>query len=198
MTFVRRLRLLPLIVLASFALQRVAAAASDDATVQNEQQCVSAIRANLPEFRKLSATQLRTSLSKVARAQAEGRAAAVSSTADHATVYLLTAIQRCGQQQGEVPCVADSLPAAPPAERVLLAADIINAAPLMPHFLTQTLLTAVRLAPGAAYVSMYESGSTDATGAPFPCAHAPCMHAPSPVPETCCAQAPGCASWRTS
>lgn len=193
MTAVHEIRLLPLIVLACFAFERCATAAADYAAGRDEQQCVSAIRASLPDFRKLSGAQLRTSFSKVARAQAQGSAAPVSSTADQATVYLLTAIQRCGQQQAEVPCVADSIPATPPAERVLLAADIIDSAPLMPHFLTQTLLTAVRLAPGAVYVSIYESGSTDATGAaPALCNRALCRHAPSTVLKNCCAQVPGC------
>ena len=169
MTGVCGWRLLPLIVLVYVAFEGSAAASSDDAAAWDEQQCVSAIRANLQDFSKLSGAQLRLSFSKVARAQAQGRAAAVSSPADQATVYLLTAIQRCGQQQAEVPCVTDSLPAAPPAERVLLAADIINSAPLMPHFLIQMLLTIVKLAPGAVYVSIYESGSTDATGAPLLC-----------------------------
>ena len=144
-------------------LGRVAADAPADVKARDE-ACISAILDNLSALRKLSPTQMRIALAKIARSQVQGRPAAVSSTADQAVVYLLTAIQRCGPQQAEVPCVLDSLPAAASAQRVLIAADVIDSAHLMPHFLTQLLLTAVTLDSHATFISIYESGSTDATG----------------------------------
>lgn len=51
-------------------------------------------------------------------------------------------------------------------EKVLIAANLHNSVALMPHYSLQLLaLLAVR-PPGSTFLSVYESGSSDATGAP--------------------------------
>lgn len=50
-------------------------------------------------------------------------------------------------------------------EKVLIAANLHNSVALMPHYSLQLLaLLAVR-PPGSVFLSIYESGSSDATGA---------------------------------
>ena len=161
------------IVLLWWSVGNTAADAPADVKARDE-ACITAIRDDLSVLRKLSSAQLRTAFAKIARSQVQGKPATVSSTADQAVVYLLTAIQQCDFQQAEVACVLDSLPAAAPAQRVFIAADVINSAHLMPHFITQLLLTTVTLNAQTTFLSIYESGSTDATGAVL---RQSCMHA---------------------
>ena len=51
------------------------------------------------------------------------------------------------------------------SHRVLLAANMHNNEELLPHYLAQLIHVLSLLPPGSAFLSIYESGSTDATGA---------------------------------
>ena len=126
-----------------------------------------AAQPSLLRLGKLSEAQFRTSLRKIALLQLGGDGS-LSSPADHAVLQMLAAMHgaRC-KDQAEVPCVQEQLPAVPPDQRVFIASDLINSARLMPHFVTQMLFTAAILPPGAVFVSVYESGSSDATGGHF-------------------------------
>ena len=66
-----------------------------------------------------------------------------------------------------------------PAQRVLLAANMHNNEELLPHYIAQLVHMLALLPPGSAFLSIYESGSTDATGA---CS----SHRPSCCSARCC------------
>jgi len=52
--------------------------------------------------------------------------------------------------------------------KVLVAANLHDSAALMPHYTLQLLALLAALPRGSAFLSVYESGSTDDTGTPFP------------------------------
>ena len=56
-------------------------------------------------------------------------------------------------------------PASGRGSKVLIAANLHNNAALMPHYTLQLAALLATLPRGAAYLSIYESGSTDDTGA---------------------------------
>lgn len=56
-------------------------------------------------------------------------------------------------------------------QRVFIAANFKNNGDLMPHFIQQLLLAIVAMPSDNAFVSIYESGSTDLTGT-APCSMA--------------------------
>lgn len=65
-----------------------------------------------------------------------------------------------------VPCAADAtLPPAPAGARLFIASNLHDNEPLLPHYTLQLLQLLVALPPNSAYVSLYESGSADRTGA---------------------------------
>ncbi len=78
-----------------------------------------------------------------------------------------------------IPCFRDpTLPLPKPGLRLLIANNLHNSEVLMPHFVTQMLRLLALLPRGSAFVSIYESGSKDRTGArpgvlrrlnPLPC-----------------------------
>ena len=51
-------------------------------------------------------------------------------------------------------------------KRVLLAANMHDNEELLPHYVAQLIHVLALLPPGSAFLSIYESGSTDATGQP--------------------------------
>ena len=51
--------------------------------------------------------------------------------------------------------------------KVLVAANLHNSGALMPHYTLQLLALLAALPRGTAFLSVYESGSTDDTGTPF-------------------------------
>lgn len=55
--------------------------------------------------------------------------------------------------------------ASAPPSPILIAADFRDAAHVLPHWARQALALAARAPPGAAFISLYESGSADASGA---------------------------------
>ena len=91
------------------------------------------------------------------------------------TLYMRRALAAARQFLGEVeertsqngvPCLDDpTLPPVPAGTSVLLASNLHNNEALLPHFALQLLQLLVGLPQGSAYVSIYESGSTDRTGA---------------------------------
>ena len=80
------------------------------------------------------------------------------------------------------------------SHRVLLAANMHNNEELLPHYLAQLIHVLSLLPPGSAFLSIYESGSTDATGGQR---WQPCNAEP-PIPSTAdrapCVQPCGCRS----
>ncbi|KAK9806939.1 hypothetical protein WJX72_008114 [[Myrmecia] bisecta] len=64
----------------------------------------------------------------------------------------------------DIPCPVDkTMPALDAHETYLVAANLHNSEPLMPHFIVQLLGFLAALNPRAMFVSIYESGSTDKT-----------------------------------
>lgn len=55
------------------------------------------------------------------------------------------------------------------AERYLIAANMHNNEDVLPHFIIQLVHLFAVLPPETAFLSIYESGSTDSTGATFTC-----------------------------
>jgi hypothetical protein len=77
----------------------------------------------------------------------------------------LAAFEQCGKKRAPVPCLQDlSMQELPPDQRYYFAANLRNTAEMLPHFTTQMLFTVTTLPVGQAFVSIYESGSTDTTG----------------------------------
>ncbi len=63
-----------------------------------------------------------------------------------------------------IPCKHDpTLPTPPSTKRYVVATNLHNSAGIMPNFIVQLLKLLIDLPAEAAYVSAYESGSTDAT-----------------------------------
>ena len=96
-----------------------------------------------------------------------------------AAQQLLQVIEQRASENG-VPCHGDAtLPPVPAGTRLFLASNLHNNEALLPHYTLQLLQLLVGLSQGSAYVSIYESGSTDRTGGampPPPCSQV--THAP--------------------
>ena len=68
-----------------------------------------------------------------------------------------------------VDCIEDpSLPPIPAGDKLLIASNLHNNEELLPHYILQLLGLLVQLPEGTAYVSIYESGSTDKSGGAAP------------------------------
>ena len=92
---------------------------------------------------------------------------------EQGALRLLAAVEARAARQ-RIPCFRDpTLPLPKPGLRLLLANNLHNNEVLMPHYITQMLRLLALLPPGSAYVSIYESGSKDQTGA--------CPFRPAPV-----------------
>lgn len=67
-----------------------------------------------------------------------------------------------------IECIVDpALPDSVHGQKLFLASNLHNNEDLLPHYILQLLQLIVRLPLGSCYVSIYESGSTDQTGAPL-------------------------------
>ena len=84
-----------------------------------------------------------------------------------------------------------------PAERYLVAANMHNNEEVLPHFILQLIHLFAVLPPETAFLSIYESGSTDSTGEVTPstalphlqCVSAPCAWCSSLEAACCCLSA---------
>ena len=131
-----------------------------------DEQCILAIRNSLSELADSPKAQLRQAFQGIARSQLYGRPLQIQEHLEKRAYETLSAIDQCGANTPAVPCLLDpTLPTPPRDKKIFIAANLHNNAALMPHFITQLLLSVVSFTPGAAFVSLYESGSTDATGA---------------------------------
>ena len=86
-------------------------------------------------------------------------------------MHLHTLVQQLTLGPSTVKCWVDSASsssscAPAPQQRVLLAANMHNNEELLPHYIAQLVHVLSLLPLGSAFLSIYESGSTDATGAP--------------------------------
>ena len=132
-----------------------------------DEQCILAIRSGLSDLPVAPKAQLRQAFQGIARSQLYGRPLQIQEHLEKRAYEILSAIDQCGAGTPAVPCLLDpTLPTPPRDKKIFIAANLHNNAALMPHFVTQLLLSVVSLTPGNAFVSLYESGSTDATGAP--------------------------------
>ena len=87
---------------------------------------------------------------------------------EQGALRLLAAVEARAARQ-RIPCFRDpTLPLPKPGLRLLLANNLHNNEALMPHYISQMLRLLALLPPGSAYVSIYESGSKDQTGARAP------------------------------
>ena len=93
---------------------------------------------------------------------------------------LLLGIEQHAAKNG-VPCWEDpTLPPLPAGQHVFLASNLHDNEALLPHFSLQLLRLLVAAPQGSCYVSIYESGSGDRTGAcpvPLPRIMSPWVHA---------------------
>lgn len=153
-----------IILFSIIAVNRSHATDSVNATAV-EEDCINTISKGIPYLKQFSASQLRQAFIHVAAAQKHGRPLTYRSVLDKSVHHGLAAIARCGKKNPEVPCLQDpTMPAAPAGQRVFFASNLRDNAPLMPHYITQMLFTVTALPVGNAFVSIYESGSKDATG----------------------------------
>ena len=153
-----------IVLLTIIAVNKSHASESVNATAV-EEDCINTIRKGIPYLKRFSASQLRQAFINVAAAQKHGRPLVYRNILDKSVHHGLAAIARCGQKTPEVPCLQDpSMPAAPARQRVFFASNLRDNAQLMPHYITQMLFTVTALPVGNAFVSIYESGSKDATG----------------------------------
>lgn len=139
--------------------------ASNGLGAEAEEQCVEAIRTVLTFLKRFSTSQIRQAFIHVAAAQKYGKPLVYRGILDKSVHNGLVAIAKCGKRASQVPCLQDpSMPAPPSGQRIFFASNLRDNAPLMPHYITQMLFTVTTLSPGSAFVSIYESGSSDATG----------------------------------
>ncbi len=111
--------------------------------------------------------QLRQAFQVIARSQLYGRPLQIQEHLEKRIYDILSAVDQCGAGTPAVPCLLDpTLPTPPKDKKIFIASDLHNNAALMPHYITQLLLSVVSLTPGDTFVSLYESGSSDATGMP--------------------------------
>lgn len=79
---------------------------------------------------------------------------------------LLGIEQHAARDKGGVPCWEDpTLPPLPAGQRFFMASNLHNNEALLPHYTKQLLLLLAAAPRGSCYVSIYESGSSDRTGA---------------------------------
>ncbi len=144
-------------------LAAVAAAASD--LQQADEKCITAVTESLGDLDDSPRPQLRQAFQAIARAQLYGRPLKVQEHLEKRAHDILSAVDRCGASTPAVPCLFDATLARPPRDRrIFIAANLRNNAALMPHFIPQLLLSVVSLPYSDTFVSLYESGSVDATG----------------------------------
>ena len=130
------------------------------------EQCILAIKSDLSDLTDSPKAQLRQAFQGIARSQLYGRPLQIQEHLEKRAYEILSAVDQCGAGIPAVPCLLDpTLPTPPRDKKIFIAANLHNNAALMPHFLTQLLLSVISFTPGDAFVSLYESGSTDATGA---------------------------------
>ena len=135
------------------------------ATREADEQCILAIKESLIDLEDSPRVQLRQAFQVIARSQLYGRPLQIQEHLEKRAYDILSAIDQCGAGTPAVPCLLDpTLPAPPRNRRIFIASNLHNNAALMPHYITQLLLSVVSLTPEATFVSLYESGSTDATG----------------------------------
>ncbi len=156
----RCVRIICSVILSSALISLCVASESD------YEQCILAIRSDLSDLTDSPKAQLRQAFQGIARSQLYGRPLQIQEHLEKRAYEILSAVDQCGAGTPAVPCLLDpTLPTPPRDKKIFIAANLHNNAALMPHFITQLLLSVVSLTPGDAFVSLYESGSTDATGA---------------------------------
>ena len=157
----RCVRIVCCVILSSALISLCVASESD------YEQCILAIRSDLSDLTDSPKAQLRQAFQGIARSQLYGRPLQIQEHLEKRAYEILLAVDHCGAGTPAVPCLLDpTLPTPPRDKKIFIAANLHNNAALMPHFITQLLLSVVSFTPGNAFVSLYESGSTDATGAP--------------------------------
>lgn len=144
-------------------LAAVAALAS--ALRQADEKCITAVTQSLGDLDDSPRAQLRQAFQAIARSQLYGRPLQIQEHLEKRAYDILSAVDQCGASTPAVPCLFDATLATPPRDRrIFIAANLHNNAALMPHFIPQLLLSVVSLPYRDTFVSLYESGSTDATG----------------------------------
>ena len=144
-----------------------AAALLSSASREADEQCISAISGSLIDLEDSPKVQLRQAFQVIARSQLYGRPLQIKEHLEKRVYDILSAVDQCGASTPAVPCLLDpTLPTPPKSKRIFIASNLHNNAALMPHYITQLLLSVVSLTPGDTFVSLYESGSTDGTGKP--------------------------------
>ena len=135
------------------------------ASREADEQCIAAISGSLIDLEESPRAQLRQAFQVIARSQLYGRTLQIQEHLEKRVYDILSAVDQCGAGTPAVPCLLDpTLPPAPKNKKIFIASNLHNNAALMPHYITQLLLSVVSLTPGDTFVSLYESGSTDATG----------------------------------
>lgn len=130
-----------------------------------DEECISGIKESLIDLADSPKAQLRQAFKAIARSQLYGRPLQIQEHLEKRVYDILSAVDQCGAGTPAVPCLLD--PTLPPPSRnkkIFIASNLHNVAALMPHYITQLLLSVVSLSSGDVFVSVYESGSTDATG----------------------------------
>ncbi len=137
------------------------------ASRDDNDQCIAAITGSSIDLENSPRVQLRLAFQVIARSQLYRMPLQIQGHLKKRIYDILSAVDHCGADTPAVPCLPDpALPTPPKDKRIFIASNLhINAA-LMPHYITQLLLSVVSLTPGDTFVSLYESGSTDATGKP--------------------------------
>ena len=153
--------------IASLLLLLTAAILLCSASRESDEKCIAAITGSLIDLENSPRAQLRQALQVIARSQLYGRPLQIQEHLEKRIYDILSAVDQCGAGTPAVPCLLDpTLPTAPKDKRIFIASNLHNNAALMPHYITQLLLSVVSLTPGDTFVSLYESGSADATGKP--------------------------------
>lgn len=143
------------------------AALLSSASREADEPCISAITESLIDLEDSPRVQLRQAFQVIARSQLYGRPLQIREHLEKRVYDILSAVDQCGAGTPAVPCLQDPmLPSPPQNKKLFIASNLHNNSPLMPHYITQLLLSVVSLTPGDTFVSLYESGSTDATGKP--------------------------------
>jgi len=133
-----------------------------------DEECISDIQESLIDLADSPKAQLRQAFQTIARSQLYGRPLQIQEHLEKRVYDILSAVDQCGAGTPAVPCLLDStLPPPPRDKKIFIASNLHNTAALMPHYITQLLLSVVSLVSGNVFVSVYESGSTDATGEHF-------------------------------
>ena len=146
-------------------LSLAAVTVSSRASREADEQCITAVIDGLSDLADSPKAQLRQAFQNIARSQLHGRTLEIQEHLEKRAYDVLSAVDQCGAGTLAVPCLLDpTLVTAPRYKRIFIASNLHNNGALMPHFITQLLLSVVSFTPGDAFISLYESGSTDATG----------------------------------